>query len=138
MLDSLTGEEWDVKVSKIANIFFREKKDVLCYIKSAQYIECLLNWAGMDRKKFFKEKKVSSLEQQFVKKFINEYKSDYYENILSFNLNQKSGGYELTLKDNNIDKSKLSKFILDSSEILFNTRTINYRPRTRKKYIKKL
>lgn len=114
------------KVSDIANVFSREKKDVISYIKSAQFIEGLLSLAGRDKEVFFEKNKVSSLEQQFVKKFVNSYKKGFYESQLKFEFSEEKQKYEFIWMNDDIDKEGLAKLILSALENnLFNTREVS-------------
>ena len=115
----------DEKIKQISNLLNRSEREVKDNLYSANFIFYLIDKSEKDKNKYYKKNKISSLQLQFIKKFINFNNEKRWDYEIEYkpNLNYKEVIFKS--KNNKFEDKELAKFIINSFEKnYFNTRGI--------------
>ena len=124
--NTIDEKEDKTKIKEISKLLNRSERDVQRNIYSASLIYYLIDKSGENRNDYYKKIKISSLELQFIKKFINFNQENRWDKNIEY---QQDLNYEnLILRSTNgkFSEKALAKFIIDSlSNGYFSTRGVN-------------
>ncbi len=113
------------KIKEISDLLNRSETDVKRNLYSASFIYYLIDKSKRDKNTYYKEIKISSLELQFIKKFINFNNEKRWENEIDYQPNLDYEKIKFKGKNDKFEDKELAEFILKSLEKnYFNTRGV--------------
>ena len=124
--NTIDEKEDKTKIKEISKLLNRSERDVQRNIYSASLIYYLIDKSGENRNDYYKKIKISSLELQFIKKFINFNQENRWDKNIEYQQDLNYENLILRSKNGKFSKKALAKFIIDSlSKGYFSTRGVN-------------